>query len=108
MHPWLQFMQDNARGHSASATQKDLLERGIRPIFWPAFSPDLNLIETIWNMMKNWIVNNCPEKMSYDHLRKAVRDAWDAIPPEALKNLLSKMWERCEALILANGMHIPY
>jgi transposase len=38
-------MQDGAPGHAAAETQEDLHERGIYPIFWPAFSPDLNPIE---------------------------------------------------------------
>jgi transposase len=47
MNPHLRFMQDNAPGHTAGITREDLRERGIYPIFWPAFSPDLNPIETI-------------------------------------------------------------
>jgi transposase len=63
-------MQDNAPRHTAGITREDLLERGIYPIFWPAFSPDLNPIETIWNRMKDWIAKHYPEKLSYDELRK--------------------------------------
>ena len=48
MNPGLILMQDGAPGHSAKDTQVDLNERGIYPIFWPAFSPDLNPIETAW------------------------------------------------------------
>ena len=43
----LQFIQDGASGHSAEYTKEELLERGIIPIFWPAFSPDLNPIEHV-------------------------------------------------------------
>jgi transposase len=34
-------------------TQVDLNELGIYPIFWPAFSPDLNPTETAWDRMKD-------------------------------------------------------
>lgn len=54
MNPDLVLMQDGAPGHAAGETQVDLAERGITPIFWPAFSPDLNLIETVWNWMKDY------------------------------------------------------
>ena len=48
-------MQDRAPGHSAASTKEKLLERGIYTIFWPAYSPDLNLIKTIWNWIKDYI-----------------------------------------------------
>jgi hypothetical protein len=40
-------MQDGAPGHAAAETQGDLHKRGIYPIFWPAFSPDFNPIDTV-------------------------------------------------------------
>jgi len=53
MYPHLSLMQDHAPGHAAKATIEDLHERGIHVIRWPAFSPDLNPIETVWNKMKD-------------------------------------------------------
>jgi transposase len=47
LNPQLKFMQDNARGYRARETLEECRERGIRPIFWPPFSPDLNPIETV-------------------------------------------------------------
>ena len=104
----LRFMQDNAPGHAAASTHQDLHERGIYPIFWPAFSPDLNPIETIWNRMKDWLVKNRPARMKYDELRDAVNDAWISISAEELKELVGTMHDRCVALIEADGGHIPY
>ena len=40
-------MQDRASDHAAVETRKELESRGITPIHWPAYSPDLNPIETV-------------------------------------------------------------
>ena len=47
LHPELQLMQDNAPGHAADQTLLELEERGIIPIKFPPFSPDLNPIEEV-------------------------------------------------------------
>jgi len=108
MNPHLVLMQDNAPGHAAQETREDLLERGVHIIFWPAYSPDLNPIETVWARMKDYIELYYPEKMSYDALRAAVIEAWHQIGEDLLKDLIKSMPERCAAVIAANGMHIPF
>jgi transposase len=108
-HPQrLFFMQDNAKAHYAAATRADLQERDIQVINWPPFSPDLNPIEMVWNKMKDYIQEHFGERLSYDALRRAVNEAWEAIEESYLTELLSKMRARCQAVIDANGMHIKY
>ena len=108
MHPELILMQDNAPGHAASFTRQEFCSRGVEMIFWPAFSPDLNPIETVWNIMKDYIQANYEEKLSYDRLKKAVKEAWEVIEDKTLIELLSSMHERCTAVIAANGMHTKF
>ena len=100
-------MQDGASGHAARDTRQELEERGIRTIIWPAFSPDLNPIETAWNWMKDYIDQyyDDTDKLSYNQLRQAVIEAWNAIPNDFLDEQIRLMPERCEAVIRANGMH---
>jgi transposase len=52
MNPGMQLMQDGAPGHSAECTLEELRERNITFISWPAYSLDLNPIETLWNKIK--------------------------------------------------------
>lgn len=46
--------------------------------------------------------------ISYDRLRIAVKEAWDAISELELLALVREMPARCQAVIDANGMHIKY
>lgn len=102
-------MQDNARGHAARFTMAELQERGIRMVEWPAYSPDLNPIETVWDWMKDWIDERYGEKkLNYNQLRIAVKDAWDAVPDDFLNQLIDDMPNRCRAVIVAKGKIIKY
>ncbi|CAK37236.1 uncharacterized protein An01g10550 [Aspergillus niger] len=109
-HQRLQIMQDNAPGHASKTTIQEFNERGIFPIIWPAFSPDLNPIEAVWNWMKDWIERYFPqdEQLSYDQLREVVRAAWDALPEAFLDGLINSMPARCQAVINAEGGHTKY
>ena len=98
-------MQDNTPGHATAYIKKELKSRGVEMIFWPAFSPDLNPIETVWNTMKNYIQENYEEKLSYDKLRIAVKEAWEAVKEDKLTELLLSIYLRCEAVIAAHGMY---
>ncbi|OKO95224.1 Transposable element Tc1 transposase [Penicillium subrubescens] len=105
-------MQDGALSHRNLLTIEDLHERRIYPIDWPPYSPDLNLIEKVWDWMKDWIgdryLKNYDRKLSYDQLREAVRAAWDTIPRSFLSQQIDLMQKRCQAVIDAQGGHTLY
>lgn len=113
LNPNLQFMQDRAPGHSAAYTIEELNERGIYPIFWLAYSPDLNPIEAVWNKMKDYIEayyldGEAGKQPTYDQLRVIVREAWDSITVKFLRELIKSMPARCQAVIDAKGGHTKY
>jgi hypothetical protein len=91
-----------------------LLLRHIPTIQAPRYSPDLNLIEYVWNWIKNWIeehyweVRYQPDKIRLDQLRKIIQDAWDAVPDEYIQGLYDSWWRRCEAVKEAHGGPTKY
>ena len=58
--------------------------------------------------MKDYIENAFPEHMTYAQLKIAVQEAWDSITIDQLNELIDSMHDRCQAVIDANGNHIPY
>jgi transposase len=103
------LMQDNAPGHAARYTRQKLQGVNIRLIFWPAFSPDLNPIETLWNKMKDWLAIHYPAvRVPYRQLRTQVQEAWQAIEQQTLRELLDSMPARCQAVIDAQGGYTKY
>jgi transposase len=113
LNPCLQFMQDGAPGYGAGYTLNELQERGITPIYWPPYSPDLNPIEQVWNRMKDYIETYYPDmpagrQPTYDQLRGIVQEAWDSITPEDLRDIIGTMKDRCQAVIDAKGGHTKY
>jgi hypothetical protein len=108
-HPELIFQQDNAKGHSSAFTRSVLEAIGVIPIVWPANSPDLNPIETIWNEMKKYIERNHPEvHRSYKRLRAVVQEAWESVTHATIQELIKGMGDRCIAVILADGGYTEY
>ena len=105
---YLKLMQDGAPGHRGGETKKELEERGIIVIYWPPYSPDLNPIERVWHIMKNYLQDNYPENMSYDRLRDAVKDAWEKVGRFEFETLIKSMTARCQAVIDANGLFTQY
>jgi len=114
IHEWLrinthlQLIQDGAPEHAAGETNKEPASCGIKPVFWPALSPDLDPIETVWNKMKDYLQHHFGENLSYNQLGVAVRETWDFIDEKMLENLITGMWDWCAAVVRAGGMHVKY
>ena len=106
----LVLMQDNAKGHLAKATLTEIRTRyNLVPILWPANSPDLNPIETLWNWIKDYIqVKYGTIHRSYPELQVQVLEAWNSIIDEQVKELIKTMRKRCQAVIDAQGWHTKY
>ncbi|KAI0997612.1 hypothetical protein K3495_g10576 [Podosphaera aphanis] len=113
-HPQLQLMQDNAPPHKARQTMDDLRERNISPITWLPYSPDLNPMEHVWKLTKDYIAYDYPNlgpgnNSSQDELRKIVAKAWDrAVDENGLEKLVGSMPSRIRAVYEAQGGPTKY
>ena len=114
--PGLIFMQDNALIHSAKKTKAWFQNMGIEVMEWPPYSPDLNLIENLWALLKKECFKIYPDTNSLkgkddeaeSKLFSILQEAWANIREEITEGLISSMARRVNALIAAKGWHTKY
>ena len=73
----------------------------------PVNSPDLNPIETIWRIIKQYLKSRgviFEEVM----LRRAIQEEWDKITLDDINKAISTMSDRVAVLNERNGRPIPY
>ena len=70
--PWLDqtgekdrliVVQDNARYHTTPDIFQFCNENGINVLQWPPYSPDLNVIENFWALLKRYIRKRRPRNI---------------------------------------------
>ncbi|GFW46646.1 transposable element Tc3 transposase [Trichonephila clavipes] len=106
--PWVLFMDDNARPHRANIIDECLQSEDITRMDWPAYSPELNPIEHVWDMLGRRIAARQPPSTFLPELRRALLDEWCNIPHDQIDNLILSMPRHCKACIAPFGRHTPY
>ncbi|GFX66196.1 transposable element Tc1 transposase [Trichonephila clavipes] len=107
INPDFIFMDDNAQPHRTLAV-KELLESGdITRMDWPAYSPDLNPIEHVWDTLRRRIAARLHHPENTQQKQMLIEE-WALLPQEMLHQLDLSRRRRCEATIAVRGGHIPY
>jgi hypothetical protein len=84
------FQQDNAPAHGP---HRDLLEKHMILLDWPAKSPDLSPIEHVWSYMKRRLHGR--KFVNPDELFAALVEEWNKIPDSVIDNFVSSFHARC-------------
>jgi len=61
-----------------------------------------------WIQTHYWEVRYDPAKIFFDQLRHIIWAAWEAVPDSFLESLINSWWNRCQAVIDANGGATKY
>ncbi len=83
------FQQDLAPAHTDKSWFND---HGVTVLDWPANSPDLNLIENLWGIVKRKMRDTRPNNA--DELKATVKETWASIPPQQCHKLITSMQGR--------------
>ncbi|GFX85522.1 transposable element Tcb1 transposase [Trichonephila clavipes] len=102
------FMDDNARPHRANIVDECLQSEDITRMDCPTYSPDLNPIEHVWDMLGRRIAARRPPPTCLPELRRELPDEKCNIPQDQIDNLILSMPRRCKAYIASSGRHTPY
>jgi hypothetical protein len=103
--PWY-FQQDNVRFHTTPDTVTYLHEKGVTLIDWPPWSPDLNPIENLWNVLKARVYARFPQTM--EELEQFIREEHAAVDLKFISHICRNMPRRLQLLLDNNGHKIRY
>uniref|UniRef100_A0A8R1J3M3 HTH_Tnp_Tc3_1 domain-containing protein n=1 Tax=Caenorhabditis japonica TaxID=281687 RepID=A0A8R1J3M3_CAEJA len=85
-----------------------LASKKIKVLDWPACSPDLNPIESVWGILTRSVYKNGKQYNSIFELKDAVKAEWSKIHPSYLDNLSNSMPNRIFQVIRKNGEFTSY
>ncbi|GFU92695.1 transposable element Tcb2 transposase [Trichonephila clavipes] len=92
-------MDDNARPHQTLAVEELLESEDITRMDWPAYSPDLNPIEYVWDAFRIRIAARLHHPENTQQLKQRLIEEWALLPQEMLHQMVLSMRRRCEATI---------
>ena len=102
------WMHDNAPPHRAKTTVDLIANFGWKTLQWPPFSPDLNPIENLWQIVKNQVYSGSSFQ-TIEELKDAVDQVWsDLDRSDTLRNLIASMPYRMREVIRRKGHPINY
>lgn len=110
------FIYNNTLTHTVYIVRKLLADLEITVIEQPLYSPDLNLIENIWSVLKGKIYEICPElcsKLLYNQetrelLITTAAEAWSQIDMGLFERLADSIPRRVKAIIEADRWYTKY
>ncbi|GFU70002.1 transposable element Tcb2 transposase [Trichonephila clavipes] len=71
---------------------------------WPAYSPDLNPIEHVWDALGRRIAGRLHHPENTTQLKQMLIEEWALLPQEMLHQLVLSIRRRCVATFAQQGL----
>jgi hypothetical protein len=102
------FQQDNAPCHTSGGTMEWLRTNNIATLKWPTNSPDLNIIENVWNQLEKNVRARSVTFDNEDQLWEILKEEWGNLDKIYISDLYFSMCARIKAVIKARGHNTKY
>lgn len=100
--------QDNDPKHNSRVARDFYDDKGLCILPWPPQSPDMNLIEYLWNHLDDLVRARNPLPKNIEELWAALEEEWYKIDVGYIQSLYERMQDRVAALKAAKGSYTRY
>ena len=104
------LQQDNDPKHTCKLVKNhlsNLEEEGVlQTMPWPSQSPDLNIIEHVWDYLDRKKMERLPKNVN--ELWNVLKEEWYNIPIQFIENLYKSINKRLQDVIVNKGGHTKY
>ncbi|GFY05526.1 transposable element Tcb2 transposase [Trichonephila clavipes] len=98
----------NVRPHRSVKVSDTLQSENILRMQWPAYSPDLNPTEYVWDALGRCVSQRTFPPSTVQELKTTLRKEWDNIPQGLLGSFVKSRENRCKMCIGVHGQHTSY
>ena len=105
--PWI-LQEDNCPVHRSAMTTDWKTQQSIETLTWPSQSPDINIIENVWRMIKIRLERRLEDISNRADLIRVVKEIWEDINSEDIISLYESIPKRIEAVIKSKGYITKY
>lgn len=102
------FQDDGAPVHTARIVQSWKTENNVRTLPWPAYSPDFNIIENAWFIVKHQLQKEVLQIKSQADLEERIRRIWESLTLGYIRTLYASMPNRIRQCQLLKGHRTKY
>jgi transposase InsO family protein len=85
------LQEDNATAHTSRETTQWKRDNNIPTMNWPPQSPDLNIIENVWRILKIRLQTRVTRIHNRQELIDAVQEIWQSLTPMYIKSLYNSL-----------------
>lgn len=111
VQPWIDnleiqptvFQQDNAPIHVSHLSRQAFKDMGIELLEWPARSPDLNPVETIWAELSRVVYQGNKQYDNVKDLEAAIQHYYVKLSSGFLTDILADTWKRLVNTVTNKG-----